>query len=129
MRTLLCLMLMLLPLCGARSIMRDPFEGNWKVRLNPDEDARRAGGRAFDDTLTFKAAKFESAFFKARGFKPAEYEQDTRGISTAKFTVHAGNDKGETATWEGSITSSDMSGSLVWTKDGEKQNFVFQGSR
>src|ERR1044072_2002040 len=86
--------------------MRDPFEGTWKVRVEPDDQASKAGERRFDDTFTFKGGKFESKTLKEKGFPAVVYEQDTRGITTGKFSAEQANekDKEQSAKWEGSVT-------------------------
>jgi hypothetical protein len=67
---------------------------------------------------------------KEKGFPAVTYDQDTRGITTGKFSADQKNDKDESVHWEGSSTSNDMQGTLTWTKKGgAKLNFNFSASK
>src|SRR5438045_3704971 len=79
-------------LAGAASpsrplMMADPFQGKWKVSIEPDEEARHAGQKPIDDTLIFDGGTFLAESFKPRGFAPCSYEEDTRRFGPATFTA------------------------------------------
>lgn len=108
----------------------DPFAGKWKVKVVPDEDARKSGEKDFDDTLVFTANKFLSQAGKAHGFGECEYQEDTRRYGPATFTAEARSENSGTMKWSGTVTATEMTGQLVWTKkDGAVQHFAFQGSK
>jgi hypothetical protein len=110
---------------------KDPFEGTaWHITVTPDDDARGAGERPFEDNITFKASKFLSEHFKDKGFDAVEFDSDTRRGPLAAFTVNAKSDKNGTLKWTGSTTGPTISGDLVWTKaDGSVVNFSYTGDK
>jgi hypothetical protein len=110
---------------------KDPFEGTtWHITVTPDDDARGAGERPFDDTLIFKGSKFSSDYFKAKGFDPIEFDSDTRRGPLAAFTANTKSDKNGTAKWTGTTTGPNITGDLVWTKaDGTVLNYSFTGDK
>jgi len=110
---------------------KDAYEGTvWHVTVTPDDDARGAGERPFEDTLTFKGGKFISDHFKGQGFDPVDFDEDSRRGPLAAFTANIKSDKNGTAKWTGTTTGADISGDLVWTKaDGSVMNFSYTGER
>lgn len=112
-------------------VMKDPFDGKWKAVVTPDEDAKKAGEKAFDDTLIFKGGKFESVECTPYGFKPVAYDQDTRGgANAAKFTATLKNDEGVVQKWEGAVTGGELRGTLVITKkDGVELRYELKAER
>src|SRR5438046_33083 len=77
----------------ARGNRADPFLAKWKITLSPDEDARKAGEKEISDILLFQGDKFSAESFVKRGFAPATYEEDTRRMGPAKFTVELSSAK------------------------------------
>ena len=105
---------------------RDALIGKWKATVTPDD-----GGKETTDNITFKGGKFSSENEKADGYEDATYEDDPspQGIS-AKFSVTLKNKAGDTATWTGFSTGTEMDGTLVVTKkDGGKTSYAFKASK
>ena len=120
---------LVLGLPRAHARLADPFIGKWKVTITPDEDARKSE-REMKDTLVFQGDKFWSEAFTKRGFERATYEEDTRRMGPAKFTVSASSDKEGTMKWLGIVDAGSISGEIVWTKkDGTEAHFTFKGDR
>ena len=95
-------------------------------------DRRRGERRArkFDETLTFGGDKLSAATLAARGFGPAEYQEDVRAAGPAQFTCTQTSDAEGTAVWGGFTTGQDIQGTLVWTKkDGTVIHYAFQGTK
>ena len=111
--------------------MAQPLNGSkWKIKLVPDDESRRAGAKEADDTISFNAAKFTSETYAKQGFAAVEFQEDTRGVISATFTVEAKSDTAGTAKWSGTATSDQIRGQLVVTaKDGKVQTFNFQGEK
>ncbi len=111
--------------------MADPFEGTrWKVKVVPDEDARRAGEKEFDDVLSFKGGLFTAEACEKYGFKPVPFEEDTRRFGPASFTALPESEKEGKAKWTGTVTATAIKGDLVWTKkDGTVLNYSYTGEK
>jgi hypothetical protein len=115
---------------AAVATMNDPFEGHWIVTLEPDEDARHAGEKGMQDTLTFQGGKFSSQEFKKRGFEPVDYDEDTRRFGPATFTALGSSKTDGKIKWTGTSTASALSGDVTWTrKDGTEIHFSYKGER
>jgi hypothetical protein len=109
-----------------------PFEGTkWKVKVTPDEAAKMAGEKEFDDTLIFKGGKFTATACEKYGFKPVEYKEEMApGGMTASFTAEPTSDKEGTAKWHGNKNANVLDGEMTWTKkDGTVLNYTFKGER
>ena len=105
-------------------------EGKWKVKVEPDEDARKTGQKEYDDTLTITATKFVSEACKKHGFGETNYEEDTRRFGPATFTAEAKSEKEGKAKWTGTVTASAITGEMVWTKkDGTELHFSYKGEK
>jgi hypothetical protein len=112
-------------------VLADPFEATkWKIKVSPDEDARKSGAKDFDEVLIFKGSQFTAQSMEKRGFKPVQYEEDTRRFGPASFKAEQESDKEGKARWTGVITATTMKGELVWTKkDGTEMNYSYTGER
>src|SRR6266550_197288 len=109
---------------------RDAFAGTWKVTVSPDE-SNKSGGKEFKDTLTFKGNQFKSKTLEDRGYKEADYDEDTRGGLVATFKSTSKSEKeGGTAVWTGTSTGQDITGELTITKkDGAEMKYTFKGTK
>ena len=102
----------------------------WKIKVTPDDDARRAGEKDFDDVLIFKGATFMSQTYAKYGFKPVNYDDDTRRFGPATFTATPESEKGGKAKWTGTVTATAIKGDLVWTKkNGDVMSYSYTGER
>ena len=128
--SILCSALLILSIAHW-AFAKDPYEATtWKITVTPDDDARGAGERPFDDTITFRGSKFVSEHFKAKGFDAAEFDDNANRGTFATFTANTKSDKNGTAKWTGSTTGPNITGDLVWTKaDGTVVNFSFSGEK
>jgi hypothetical protein len=108
-----------------------PFAGKWKIKLVPDDDAKAAKEKESDDTLTFTAQTvIADKWSAAKGFKAANYEQDSRRIGPAMFTAEAKSDTAGTAKWAGTMTATAIQGTLKWIKkDGTELNYTYTGEK
>src|SRR5437762_3459730 len=106
------------------------LEGKWKVKVEPDEEARKTGEKEFDDTLVFTATKFHSEACKKKGFGETNYDEDTRRFGPTAFTAEATSDKEGKAKWTGTVTATEITGDMVWTKkDGTEVHYSYKGSK
>ena len=125
---LFCVMSLLM-LVG--SALADPFEATkWKVKVVPDEDSRSAGAKEFDEVLICKGSLFSAQTMEKNGFKPVQYEDDTRRFGPATFKAEPESEKEGKAKWTGLITATTIKGELVWTKkDGKVLTYAYTGER
>ena len=117
-------------ICSASAHARDAFAGTWKVTVSPDE-SNKSSGKEFKDTLTFKGNQFKSKTLEDRGYKEADYEEDTRAGLVATFKSTSKSEKeGGTAVWTGTSTGQDITGELTITqKDGTEVKYTFKGTK
>jgi len=127
----LCVIALSFVVCPINSrVLAAGLEGKWKVKVEPDEEARKAGEKEFDDTLVFTANKFVSETCKKKGFAEANYDEDSRRFGPTAFTAEATSDKEGKAKWSGTVTVNEISGELVWTKkDGTEVHYMYKGSK
>jgi autotransporter translocation and assembly factor TamB len=118
--------LLALAVVGSLAARKDPFEGKWKVKADPDQT-----GTAFSDTLTFKGGRMTAAVLSGKGWPAADVDEDVRQGGIAKFTCTLKNDAaGEQMKWQGQITASEISGTIVWVhKNKDEDHYSFTGSK
>jgi hypothetical protein len=122
----LCVSLLPMPV----SALNDPIQGKWKVTIDPDEDARKAGEKSYDDTLIFNASQFTSDALKKKNFKPVDYDADTARFGPATFTAEPKSDTDGKMKWTGRIDATQMEGEITWTKkDGTEVHYTFKGEK
>ena len=112
-------------------IAKDYLAGSWMVTVMPDEDARREKAKDISDEWTFKPGQFSTVQFAKLGFAPAEYEDDTRGISSVTFKTALQSEKEGVLLIEGSTaTGTELRGTIKWKKpNGDEWNYTFQGEK
>lgn len=117
--------------CCLAMSFADAIDGTkWKIKVTPDNDARRAGEKEFDDVITFKALKFTSDALAKQGFATKEYDADVRGRGlSATFQVEQKSASNDTAKWTGSATLQSIQGQLVWTKKDKTFTFEYKGEK
>jgi hypothetical protein len=123
--------LAVLVLCCLAMSFADALDNSkWRIKLVPDDDARRAGEKEFDDVITFQALKFTSDAMAKQGFATKEYDPDVRGRGmSATFQVEVKSESNGTAKWTGSATLQSIQGQLVWTKKDKPLTFSYTGQK
>jgi hypothetical protein len=114
---------------GAR--LADPFEGTkWTVTVSPGDANQPGQEKEFQDTLTFKGGQFSSAHFEKAGFKSGTFDEDTRGMGAASFTVEQKSEKGDKLRWTGARTGAGIKGEVkLVKKDGTESTYNFTGEK
>ena len=108
----------------------DVFDGNWKITITPADDNPGPREKEFADVITFGGMKFTSKTFAAKGFKPVDYEADTRRGPVAKFVAKPESEKQGTMEWSGTGTGVDLQGEMTWTQaDGTVLRYTFKGEK
>lgn len=120
---------------SSSSAMRRPssLEGTkWKVKVMPGDAERQAGEEEFEETLIFKGGKFRTTRGDKKGYKPADYEEDTRGSAAGalKFTAEQVHEQHGKTKWTGTITATEITGDVEWTtKHGQVLHYTFKGEK
>ncbi len=70
------------------------------------------------DELIFKDGTFFSAECEQYGFTPTSYESKSKG-DTILFESTANSDKEGKTEWEGSVNGDEISGTMIWSKQGQ----------
>lgn len=101
-----------------------------KVKVVPDKSAADRGEKEFDDTLSFADGKFSSAFFLAKGFKPAKYHGETEETE-AEFEVEQTSATNGVINWLGEVRGKKLVGRLEWKKkkDDPALAYNFEGTK
>jgi hypothetical protein len=75
-------------------------------------------GEATDDELIFKDGTFFSADCEQYSFSPASYESRSKG-GTTLFKSTLMSDKEGKSEWEGAVKGDTISGTFIWSKEGQ----------
>lgn len=70
------------------------------------------------DELVFKDGTFMSTECEQYDFTPGEYESKTKG-GAVLFESTLMSDKEGKAEWEGSVQDGNITGTMIWTKEGQ----------
>jgi hypothetical protein len=98
-----------------------------QVQVVPEQAAADKGEKEFTDKLSFADGKFSSAFFLAKGFKPAVYRGEAE-TNEAEFEVEQTSERDGVITWLGEIRGKQIVGRLRWRKkDGATLSYNFEG--
>ena len=85
-------------------------------------------GEPTDDELVFKDGTFMSSDCEQYGFKPAPYESMSKDGAT-KFKSTLMSDKEGKAEWEGAVKGEEISGTFIWSKEGQDPIiYTYEGS-
>jgi high-affinity K+ transport system ATPase subunit B len=74
---------------------------------------------ATNDELIFKDGTFFSADCEQYGFSPASYKTMSKGDTTL-FESTLMSDKEGKAEWEGAVKGDEISGTFIWSKEGQE---------
>jgi hypothetical protein len=109
----------------------DMLVGRWQTNVAPDEAARQAGEREFEDVLIFtRGQTFESEACRKFGFKPCEYEYDARGVGITRWSAKPQSESSGHTHWQGTVSGNEIQGEMTWTKpDNAELRYSFQGKR
>ena len=130
--TLAFALLLLIALAPRVARAADALVGTWKIKITPDDDARRAGEKKdIEDRITLKGSTFVSErWMKEHKFEAVTYEEDTRRYGIAQFSAKPESKTGGKMEWSGMVAASEMKGEITWTKpDGTVLKYTFQGEK
>ena len=85
-------------------------------------------GEATDDELIFKDGTFFSTGCEQYGFSPASYKTMSKGDTTL-FESTLVSDKEGKAEWEGAVKGDRITGTFIWSKEGQESIiYSYEGS-
>ena len=100
---------------------------HWKCQVTPDAAAKLAGRDAYEEYVFIEDDQ-ATAFELARlGFPPILPTLGTDATGAITYTVNLSSRAHGTVVISGKLTSTTMSGTLKWTKDGKVYNYTFTG--
>ena len=103
---------------------------SWKVHVEPDAMAKKAGEKEFKDTLTFVDGKVSMSEYKKMGFESAPYTASKSGEKDWTFSSDPWSDSQGTTVWTGNIDGDSVKGKMIWTKkDGSVLTYTFEGHK
>ena len=101
----------------------------WKIKITPDEAAKRQGEKAGRDALVFRDGKLISKGCGRYGFGPSTYTANQSGSTWTFNTEQTSPNKGNTS-WSGQISGNTITGTMLWTKkNGNAIHYSFAGQR
>ena len=100
---------------------------HWKCQVTPDAAAKLAGRDAYEEYVFIEDDQV-TAFELARlGFPPINPTIGVDSTGAITYTVSLKCNLQGTVVISGKLTSTTMSGTLKWTKDGKTYNYTFTG--
>lgn len=85
-------------------------------------------GAPSDDELIFKDGTFFSSDCEQYGFSPAPYSASTDSGTTTFESTLLSEKEGKTQ-WKGTVTGDDITGTFVWSKEGQDSiTYHYEGS-
>ena len=83
---------------------------------------------ATNDELIFKGGTFFSADYEQYGFSSASYKTKSKGDTTL-FVSTLVSDKEGKAEWEGAVKGDEITGTFIWSKEGQNPIiYSYEGS-
>lgn len=131
-KTLLLVSLIACGLMPLTARAADALVGTWKIKISPDEDARKAGEKKdIEDKITLKGNQFVSEHWKKDyKFEACAYEEDTRKYQIAQFSAKPLSKTNGKMVWTGTVAANTMKGEITWTKaDGTELKYTFEGEK
>ena len=131
-KTLLLVSLIACGLMPLTARAADALVGTWKIKISPDEDARKAGEKKdIEDKITLKGNQFVSEHWKKDyKFEACAYEEDTRKYQIAQFSAKPVSKTNGKMVWTGTVAANTITGEITWTKaDGTELKYTFEGEK
>ena len=104
--------------------------GCWQLLVTPDDAAVAEGRLPFEEYVMIESSSNITAQEMSRlGFSPSAGTASKNALGQTTFNVTLKSGTQGTATWTGTFLSSTMvTGTLVWVKDGMTYNYTYTGA-
>jgi hypothetical protein len=96
--------------------------------VKPDAAGVTAGRNAFEEYVLIEDDAITAMEMSRLGFGPILPTLGTDASGAITFTVNLTSKNHGTCTWSGKMTSTTMTGTLVWNRDGKTYNYTFTGT-
>ena len=112
------------------AVAATPLDGTkWKIKITPDEAAKKSGEKTSKDTLIFKSGQMTSTACVKYGFSPSAYTA-TGSAGGPSFQTQQTSAKEGTMTWSGQVSGKTINGTATWTKkNGQMIHYTFAGAK
>jgi hypothetical protein len=101
--------------------------GTWKLSVKPDAAAKAAGRDAFDEYVLIEYDGITAHEMSRLGFGTIVPTTSTDATGAINFTVNITSRNHGSAKWTGKMTTTTMTGTVEWTKDGKIYKYTFTG--
>lgn len=101
--------------------------GTWKLDVKPDAAAKAAGRDAFEEYVLLEYDGITAHEMSRLGFGTIVPTTSAGPNGSINFTVNITSRNHGSAKWTGNMTTSTVSGTVEWTKDGKLYKYTFTG--
>jgi hypothetical protein len=103
--------------------------GCWQLIVTPDDAAIAEGRNPFEEYVMIETGNITAQEMSRLGFSPSTGTASKNALGQTTFNVTLKSGTQGTATWTGTFLSSTMvTGTLVWVKDGQTYNYTYTGT-
>jgi|SRR5215218_72046 len=102
--------------------------GCWQLTVTPDDTAVSEGRLPFEEYVLIETGNITAQEMCRLGFSPSAGTAGKNAAGQTTFTVTLKSGTQGTATWTGTfVTSTMVTGTLQWVKDGMTYNYTYSG--
>ena len=103
--------------------------GCWQLIVTPDDAAVAEGRLPFEEYVLIETSNITAQEMSRLGFSPSAGTAGKNALGQTTFNVTLKSGTQGTATWTGTfLTSTMVTGTLVWVKDGQTYNYTYTGA-
>ena len=99
------------------------YPTSWELTVTPDSVAKAAGRDAFVERVMFDSLGYTAEVMSAMGFTPKAATINASGV----FSVTLVSDHHGSMLWNGTVTTTSVTGTIAWTKGGTTYKYTFTG--
>jgi len=116
-----------LPVSSARATTTGIPYGTWKLAVSADAAAKAAGRDDFTEYVLIEADGITAHEMSRMGFGTIDPTVTAGPSGSMNFTVNISSRYNGSCTWTGNMTTTTMTGTLKWVRDGKTYNYTFTG--
>jgi hypothetical protein len=116
-----------MPATPARATTTGVAYGTWKLSVKADAAAKAAGRDDFTEYVLIEYDGVTAHEMSRMGFGTIDPTLTAGPNGSVNFTVNLSSRYNGSCTWAGNLTTTTMTGTLQWTRDGRTYNYTFTG--